>query len=102
MKKLYLLLMFFVMLSGCKQNNQSFNSFLQSWIGKSQAELVETWGAPVDMETITPQHQVLTYIKQSSEKNDFGVNLTYYCQIKFDTQNNIISDYSVSGTGCPK
>lgn len=100
---------------------QSYEQMLQSWVGKSEADLVTTWGAPVSMETISPGRQLFVYIKEkqvtvpgeapnytalgeNSEYNNFGDSLgetfDYYCRTTFTTQNDIIVNYSWEGDGC--
>ncbi len=100
---------------------QGYETMLQSWVGKSEAQLVTTWGAPASMETIGPGRQLFVYIKQhqvtvpgeapnytalgeDSEYNNFGDSLDetfdYYCRTTFTTQDDIIVNYSWEGDGC--
>ena len=107
------------LLSACQASVQNYEHFLNSWIGQSEANLVATWGAPVDMQTIGPNRQLFTYITEKqvladgqtpvelgqdsaySQNNDaLGTVLDYYCKTTFTTQNDIIVNYSWNGDGC--
>ena len=98
MKKFLIALLFALL--GCHNKQSNYAQFLQSWIGKSEADLVATWGAPNEMKNITQQQQQFVYIKQKSQKNDFGLELISYCQTTFITTNDIITNYSFNGDGC--
>ena len=106
-------------LMACQSSISNYEKFLSEWIGKSEADLVTTWGAPVSMETIAPGRQIFTYIqeKQVSEPGDqpaqlgqnslydaandaMGTTYDYYCKVIFTTQDDIIVDYSWAGDGC--
>ena len=110
-------------LIGCQYSISDYETFLQSWVGKSEAKLVETWGAPDQMQTIGPNRQIFVYIKSQNTNiagaampaeylgpdsmytqntDAFTQRLTYYCQTTFTAQNNIIVDYSFEGDGCRK
>lgn len=112
-------ILYFLTLMACQASVSDYEKFLNSWIGQSEAQLVTTWGAPVDMETIAPGRQIFTYIKEKQESalgmqpvqlgqnslfdnnNDtLGTVFDYYCKTTFTTQDDIIVDYSWSGDGC--
>ena len=116
MKKLFFC---FLALTACQASILNYEKFLNSWIGKSEADLVATWGAPADMETIGQGRQIFTYIQEKQvlepgnqpvqvgqnalydEANDaLGTTYDYYCKTTFTTQDDIIVDYSWSGDGC--
>ena len=118
MKKIYFIFCFLALVA-CQSSILKYEKFLNSWIGKSEAELVTTWGAPINMETIAPGRQIFTYIqeKQVSEPGNMPVQLgqnslydaandalgttyDYYCKVIFTTQDDIIVDYSWAGDGC--
>lgn len=103
------------------QSVQEYETTLRSWIGKSEAQLVSSWGAPTSMETIAPGRQLFTYIKQhqvfvpgeapnytalgeNAEYNNFGDSLgetfEYFCRTTFTTQDDIIVNYSWEGDSC--
>lgn len=107
-------------LTSCR-SVQSYDDMLHSWLGQSEAQLVATWGAPVDMQTIAPGRQLFTYIKErqvnvpgeapnytalgeDSAYNPYGDSLgetfDYYCKTMFTTQDDIIVGYSWDGDGC--
>lgn len=102
---------------------QHYDDYLESWIGKSEAELVETWGGPVKMENLGAGRQLFVYMKQKtvmepganpqdvnfgnyslySPANDAMQSETvYYCETTFTTENDIIVDYSWAGDACVK
>ncbi len=108
------------LLTSC-QSVHSYDDMLHAWLGQSEAQLVATWGAPVDMQTIAPGRQLFTYIKEKqvyvpgeapnytalgedSEYDTYGDSLgetfDYYCKTTFTTQDDIIVDYSWNGDGC--
>ena len=110
---------YFMTLIACQATVSNYEKFLNSWIGKSEADLVTTWGAPANMETIAPGRQIFTYIqeKQVLEPDNMPVQLgqnslydaandaigttyDYYCKTTFTTQDDIIVDYSWAGDGC--
>ena len=109
------------LLSACQESVQNYEAFLNTWIGQSEANLVATWGAPVDMQTIGPNRQLFTYITEkqvladgqtpvqlgqdsaySQNTDALGTVLDYYCKTTFTTQNDIIVNYSWNGDGCLK
>ena len=121
MKKIFFLMIISSLMMSCYSSISDYETLLQSWLGKSEAELVETWGAPVNMETIGPGRQIFVYIKSrqvniegsampeqylgqnslyTQNTDSFTQTLTYYCQTTFTTQDDIIVDYSFTGDGC--
>ena len=123
MKKKDLILFAFIIgavgLLACQPSINNYEKFLNSWIGQSEAQLVTTWGAPVDMQTIGQNRQIFTYIFQKqvladgqapidlganslyNKQNDaLGMTYEYYCKTTFTTQDDIIVDYSWSGDAC--
>lgn len=111
---------YLVALSACA-TIQNYDDYLESWVGRSEAELVETWGAPIKMENLGGGRQLFTYIKQKivmePEANPQNVNFgnyslynsvndamqsetIYYCETTFTTENDIIVDYSWAGDAC--
>ena len=51
-------------LLACQPTVNNYEKFLNSWIGQSEAQLVTTWGAPADMQTLGQNRQLFTYIFQ--------------------------------------
>ena len=118
------LILFSLMICGsallaCQPTVNNYEKFLNSWIGQSEAQLVTTWGAPADMQTLGQNRQLFTYIFQKqvladgqtpidlgpnslySNQNDaLGMTYEYYCKTTFTTQDDIIVDYSWSGDAC--
>ena len=114
------LLLGLVLLTAC-QSVADYDKFLQSWVGRSEADLVATWGAPAFMENITTDRQIFVYIKQKTivmpdEDPNYALlggdsiyissnagmeqAYDYYCQTIFTTTNDIITGYSWEGDGC--
>ena len=106
-------------LLACQKTLNNYEKFLNSWIGQSEAQLVTTWGAPVDMQSIGPNRQLFTYITEKQISADgaspidlgqnslynqqnasLGTIYDYYCKTTFTTQDDIIVDYSWSGDAC--
>ncbi|MBO7257869.1 MAG: hypothetical protein J6V11_02890 [Alphaproteobacteria bacterium] len=100
---------------------QNYDDYLDSWVGRSEADLVATWGAPAQMQNLGAGRQLFTYMKQKTvmepEMNPQDVNFgnyslynpendimqsetVYYCETTFTTENDIIVDYSWSGDAC--
>ena len=119
MKKELIFLSGIMLACACQSRFEKYNSFVRSWVGKSEAELIETWGAPDQMQTIGPNRQIFVYIKERQVRlnetetpsqylgadsaypnNAFAQTLDYYCQTTFTTQDDIIVDYAVAGDGC--
>ncbi len=109
------------LLTACQPSVPKFERYLSTWIGKSEAQLVTTWGAPTNMETIAPNRQIFVYIQDHevnaagnapvdqalgqdslfTQNNDaLGTVYDYYCKITFTTQDDIIVDYAWSGDAC--
>ncbi len=109
-----------VLLFSCR-SVQNYDDMLHSWLGQSEAQLVATWGAPVNMQTIAPGRQIFTYINEKQvtvpgeapnytalgEDSDYntyddslGETFDYYCKTIFTTQDDIIVGYSWEGDGC--
>ena len=118
MKKYYWGIIFLT-LAACQASISNYEKFLNSWIGQSEAQLVTTWGAPADMQTIAPGRQIFTYIREKQiqvpgatpvelgpnsmynpDNDSLGSVYDYYCKTTFTTQDDIIVDYSWSGDGC--
>ena len=106
-------------LLACQPTINNYEKFLQSWVGQSEAQLVTTWGAPADMQTLGQNRQLFTYIFQKqvladgqtpidlgpnslyNNQNDaLGMTYDYYCKTTFTTQDDIIVNYSWSGDAC--
>lgn len=121
MKQSIFLILIAFALAGCQAKVSNYERFLNSWLGKSEADLVATWGAPVNMQTIAPNRQIFTYIQEKqitvpagqpdeqilgqnslyNQNNDMsGSVYDYYCQTTFTTQDDIIVDYAWSGDAC--
>lgn len=100
---------------------QKYEDYLDSWVGRSEADLVATWGAPNQMQDLGGGRQLFIYIKQKTvmemganpqnvnfgnyslynPENDMMQSETlYYCETTFTTQNDIIVDYSWVGDAC--
>ena len=86
-------------LSSCQKESNNYDIFLNSWIGQSEAQLVTTWGAPIDIQNSADNKQTFTYISEKKIIKN-GISYDYFCQTTFTTQNDIITDYSWSGQGC--
>lgn len=110
------------MMSACA-STQGYDDYLETWIGRSEADLVANWGAPLQMKNLDGDQQMFIYVRQKTVENvganpqnvNFGnyelYNPTnnamesetlYYCQTIFITKNDIIIDYMWSGDDCVK
>ena len=84
--------MLFVMgFTGC----MSYNSVLQSWVGKSESELIANWGEPDLTNTFANGEKISTWIDQG--KNQYG---PYTCQ-KSMTINHKHTITKGTSRGCP-
>lgn len=109
-------------LSACA-SVQGYDDYLESWIGKSESDLVATWGAPMQMRDLGAGRQLFVYMRQKTVMtpgdNPQNVNFgnysvynpmndamesetMYYCETTFTTENDIIIDYSWAGDACVK
>jgi hypothetical protein len=119
-KKILLGLATLSVLTAC-HSVQRYNDYLESWVGRSEADLVTTWGAPNQMQNLGSGRQLFTYIKQKTvietgmnpQNVNFGYyslynpendamqsETLYYCETTFTTENDIIVDYSWVGDAC--
>ena len=78
MKKKFLNYVLLVGMTACR-TVQPYPEVLQSWIGKSEADLVATWGAPADMQTIAPNKQIFVYITEKQTFVPECLFLLYRC-----------------------
>ena len=124
MKKCFLSLFF---LLGCAITYYgSYSNSLQTWIGKSEYQLYNVWGMPVNVGYISPKRKLLNYVKVSNKGrqdvydeqiyykgiNDrswwnrvFGpprpqTNSKYYCKTSFVVENGIIVGFNFNGDYC--
>lgn len=122
MKKLSFLLTGAAMLAvAACHTSKSYTEYLNTWEGRSEADLVAQWGAPIAMEDLGDGRQLFTYMRAKTVtapgynpmSPDFGTSAmggptsgafdtqtTYYCQTLFTTQNDIIVDASWAGDAC--
>lgn len=109
-------------LSGCA-SVQGYDTYLNTWMGRSEADLVATWGAPAQMQDLGDGRQILVYMKQKTitepgfnpENVNFGTNamynanndslgtpVVYFCKTTFTTMNDIVVNYAWEGDDCVK
>ena len=93
-------------------------------MGVSESVLVADWGMPDNVQTITPNEQIYTYMQiDNTAINDdpepyagqiaygeFGMNPnlppnpnpanSYYCQTTFTINNGIVTNFSFNGDDC--
>lgn len=121
MTKVLSFILVLMCVAACQKSVSNYDAFLQSWVGKSEAQLVSTWGAPIQMRTIAPNRQIFVYLSERQEDaagltpvnsilgdnsvysqntDALGQVYTYYCQTTFTTQDDIIVDYAWSGDAC--
>ena len=117
-----LIVMFATLAAGCATTSR-YDTELQAWVGKGQAELFGDWGAPTDVTKSEQGATVLLYHKERSYRKGGGsVNMggalggtsgtpvkakktgkvvIKYCDTRFtlDDSNNIAS-YSYEGNEC--
>lgn len=108
---------------GACHTTQTYNDYLGTWVGRSEADLVSSWGAPMAMEDLGGGRQLFTYMRQKTvttpgydpmssdfgtvamggpSSGAFGTESVYYCQTLFTTENDIIVGYSWAGDACVK
>ena len=124
MKKYVLILL---ILGGCATlNQQSYSAVLQSWVGKTEYQLYNVWGMPVNVGYISPNKKLVNYLKVSSRgRQDVydeqiyynGINNTswwnrvfgpprpqtnsrYYCKTTFVVDKGIIVGFNFNGDYC--
>ncbi|MCA9472101.1 MAG: hypothetical protein MRJ96_01775 [Nitrospirales bacterium] len=77
--------------AGCKNNN----SVLQTWVGKSESELIANWGNPDLRNTFANGEKIYTWIDQG--KNQYG---PFTCQKSMTINHNHTITKGIS-RGCP-
>lgn len=109
-------------LAGCA-SVQDYDYYLQTWIGKSESDLVAMWGAPIQVTKLEDDRQLFVYMRQKSvliptqnaQNLNFG-NYTIYdpmdvdsvsetlyaCETTFTIQNQTVIDYAWAGDACGK
>ena len=125
MKKLILSVM--VLLNACA-STENYQTQLQRWVGRSQAELYQNLGYPETEFYITPETKVVTYVRsgnkpidgntspyagievayQAIETPDYGDDLSnndensdfYYCKTSFTITNGQVVDFTFNGDDC--
>lgn len=116
-----------LLLTGCATTG-NYEQSLQKWVGASQSELYNYWGVPNSQFYVTPNTQVVTYVKTDKgpidgntqpyagievaypaiETPDYGENLSnynsnnpvYFCKTSFTITNNQVVDYTFNGDDC--
>lgn len=109
-------------------NSAGYSAELQSWIGRSEYQLYNSWGQPANVFYVTPYEKVVTYITTSASGSNtpynqqlyyqgmgddnswwddlFGPPGTgrqpkiYYCKTSFTIQNAIIVNFNFNGDDC--
>lgn len=121
MKKLMFLCLF---LSACSSSYSNYDSTLEPWLGQPQQSLEQAWGEPYNVQNITPETELWTYMKTSSaplsgEDNPYPQEVAYsqidmpdfgfpsqpqydvnYCKTLFTITNNVVVNYSFNGDNC--
>lgn len=98
----------FIFLSGCA-TTANYQEAMESWLGKSEEELVTKWGAPQSVYTLSNNKKILSYIEDlggSARTNvSYGTAYTTYsqhtCKTDFvlDTSGQIES-FKFEGNSC--
>ncbi len=65
MKKLAFLLIVTFLILACAMT-QSYDQRLQNWIGKSENNLLSSWGTPTGQKILENGDKVITYVKQET------------------------------------
>ena len=128
MKKSFVFAMLFL-LTACSVfgTRESYSDQLQSWIGRSEYQLYQSWGYPQQSFYVTPYEKIVTYIRTTTGNNAnpysnqlyyqgmepdsgwwdklFGPPAPkqadfYYCKTMFTVRNNMIVNFSFNGDGC--
>ncbi len=111
-----------LLITACRFHRMTYADTLQPWLGQSEERLFQSWGHPYNTIYITPEQQVVSYIKFASdpmngerdpysyevaynaiETPDYGnvsQSNNYYCQTSFTIRNGIVIDYSFNGDDC--
>ena len=100
---------------------KGYDDYLETWIGRSEADLIAYMGAPNEIQDLGKGRQIFVYMKQKTvmetganpqnvnfgnyslynpENDAMQSEMLYYCETTFTTQNDIIVDYSWSGDAC--
>ena len=117
------MLLLVLLLVGCTSvNSTNYENSLQSMMGVSPEVLVHVWGEPDNVEYITSDEQIFTYLKDSNspvggETQPYGGEFYYpaveqqsfapeqpdnfyYCKTNFIINNGVVVNYNFNGDDC--
>lgn len=128
MKKYLVLFGIIVLLNACTfwNGNNSYSSYLEQWVGKSEYQLYQAWGQPAHVFYVSPYEKIVTYIttNSSGSNSPYGNQVyyggmgeehwwdsifgpppaqqpdIYYCKTSFTIQNGFIINLSFNGDDC--
>ena len=112
-----------LILTACSIDRPDYGSTLQPWLGQQQERLEQSWGQPYNVEQITPNTKLWTYMEFSSKPIDgdnpypnqvyypaiampdfdfpstpqYSVN---YCKTLFTITDDVVVNYSFNGDDC--
>lgn len=107
-------------------SNRFFENEVQQWIGRSESQLYQAWGAPNQTYDVTAQEKVLTYVRRSDHgsRSPYGDDVyydgigesrwwnrifgppaseqpqVYYCRVSFIVRGGYVVNYQFNGDDC--
>lgn len=102
-----------VILSGCASARLQQN--LDSWIGQPETLLIETYGAPATVYSISPSEKILTYtedgytsapistyntVTHATTLGAGSIGTSYSCRVNFTIKSHKVLKYYRQGRGC--
>ena len=118
MNKLVILFGMILLIGGCAANepreptraSPSVDEIMQSWVGSSEAQLIQTWGIP-DSTYSTGGVKFITYEANSQRdvykptlggERRFAGTVYLNCEQTFQIVNGIITNYNWKGNNCER
>ena len=119
------IILMLLLLSGCALKGTGWTSSaysrdLENYVGQSEMNLYQNWGAPDNVLQISPYSKVVSYTEYYSSPqggqvpayaNDFNYSAMwqgyttenpndYYCTTSFTIQGGMVTNYSFNGDDC--
>jgi hypothetical protein len=86
-----------LVVSGCV-TAQDYNKDAKSWVGRTSKGLIQSWGPP---KIRAAGGKALIYTFYQGERiSRASADPSWACQVIFEVENGVISEYQTSGKGC--
>lgn len=98
MKKLITILSLVLLIAGCA-TEEKYQAVLNTWMGSTKSNLVNTWGVPSSSYKVDEHEELIAYNRSVSGFNQYG-SYNYYCTTTFTIRDDEVVNWKYSGNSC--